>query len=89
MAFRRRETLLAQQVLSHLPAYFGDAFALVSVMATLFSFSMGDVGECCDDIGTACEGELLSHVVTCLFGMIGDDAIVGDTDGDRLFNALF
>lgn len=63
----------------------------------LLSFFKGDDGEFCDDeLGTACEfeGELLSHIVTDLFGMIGDDddviwVMVGDTDGERLFNALF
>lgn len=71
--------------------YCGDDFALFSPAATLLSFSNGDAGEFCDEVGTACEfgSELLSGTISRLFGMIGDDVFcVGDIDGDR-FNPLF
>lgn len=59
-----------------LPEYFGDVFVFSSQTVMLLSFFNGDEGELCDEIGTACEfeGELIPRVVTCLFGMMGDDS---------------
>lgn len=77
----------------HVPVYFGDVSALLSLTATLCSLPIGDDGEFCVElVGTACEFEdkILSSVGSRLLGMIGDDAFSGgDIGGDRLLNVLF